>query len=331
MHPEKTSWLAIHPSEGAPAARFDERVLKDGVARCIGGTPLIRLRRVVGDLPDRVAVYGKAEHLNPGGSVKDRAALGMIRAGIRSGRLHRGKTLIDATSGNTGIAYAMLCATLGVPVTLALPANASPERQALLRAYGAHLLLTDPLEGMDGAQRVVHDEVAAHPDRYFYPDQYNNEANWQAHYHGTGVEILVQTDGAITHFVAGLGTTGTFVGVSRRLTEEAPHVRCLSFQPASPLHGIEGMKHLPTSKVPGIYDPDLADANMQCSTEDALEMSKRLAREEGLFVGLSAGASVAMALRVARELDEGVVVTILCDTGERYLSHPLWAKNGDSE
>ena len=330
MHAKKASRLAVQPPEIAPAVRFDEHLLLDGVAGCIGGTPLIRLRRVVGDLPDRVAVYGKAEHLNPGGSVKDRAALSMIRAGIRSGRLHRGKTLIDATSGNTGIAYAMLCAALEIPVTLALPANASPERQTLLHAYGARLLLTDPLEGMDGAQRAVHEEVAAHPERYFYPDQYNNDANWQAHYHSTAIEILEQTDGAITHFVAGLGTTGTFVGVSRRLRESAPHVRCFSFQPDSPLHGIEGMKHLPTSKVPGIYDPDLADANLHCSTEDALEMAKRLAREEGLFVGISAGASVATAARVAQELTEGIVVTMLCDTGGRYLSHPLWTSNGDT-
>ncbi len=305
-----------------------KQALAGGIAAQIGHTPLVRLTQVTHDLPDTVAVYGKAEHLNPGGSVKDRAALGMIRAGLASGALREGKTLIDATSGNTGIAYAMLCAALDIPVTLALPANASPERKRMLQAYGAELLFTDPMEGTDGAQVRVKEIVAASPDRYFYPDQYNNDANWQAHYHGTAVEILEQTGGALTHFVAGLGTTGTFVGVSRRLKDENPNIQCLSFQPDSPLHGLEGMKHLPTARVPGIYDASLADAERHCSTEAAIAMAQRLAREEGLFVGKSAGASVATALDVARELEKGVVVTVLCDSGGRYLSESFWDQEG---
>ena len=315
-----------HHHRSSVATRLDPRqeALQSGIAALIGHTPLIRLTQVARDVPPGVAVYGKAEHMNPGGSVKDRAALGMIRAGLASGALRDGKTLIDATSGNTGIAYAMLCAALRIPVTLALPANASPERKRMLRAYGANLLLTDPMEGTDGAQERVKDIVAAAPDRYFYPDQYNNDANWQAHYHGTAPEILAQTDGTITHFVAGLGTTGTFVGTSRRLKEHDAAIQCLSFQPDSPLHGLEGMKHLPTARVPGIYDDALADEALHCSTEAAIAMARRLAREEGLFVGISAGASVAVALRVARELEEGVVVTVLCDSGGRYLSESFW-------
>ena len=306
------------PSDKAVSTGFPDLV------RRIGETPLLRLRNVARGLPETVHVYAKAEHLNPGGSVKDRPALRMIRRGLAEGALHADVPLIDATSGNTGIAYAMIGAALGLRVTLALPANASPERKQILQAYGARLLLTDPMEGTDGAQRRVRALVEAEPGRYFYPDQYNNDANWQAHFDGTGPEILQQTGGALTHFVAGLGTTGTFVGVARRLRQNQPDVQCLAMQPASPLHGMEGLKHLETAIVPGIYDPSLADGHLTCSTEEARAMTRRLAREEGLLVGVSAGANVAAALRVAETLSEGVVVTILCDTGTRYLSESFW-------
>jgi cysteine synthase B len=290
----------------------------------IGRTPLLRLRRVAADLPDTVTVYAKAEHLNPGGSVKDRPALGMIEAGLASGAYQPGQTLIDATSGNTGIAYALIGAAMDLDVTLALPENASDERKKVLRSYGAELLLTDPMEGTDGAQRRVKEIVAANPDRYFYPDQYNNDANWRAHYDGTGTELLRQTDGDITHFVTGLGTTGTFMGVTRRLKEHDPSIQCVALQPDTAMHGMEGLKHMETALVPGLYDPDVADAHRTCSTEAAYAMTRRLAREEGLLVGPSAGANVATALDVARSLDAGVVVTILCDTGTRYLSDDFW-------
>jgi len=310
-----------------PSTRIDgatrETAPMPDLAAQIGRTPLVRLNRLSSGLPDTVAVYAKAEHLNPGGSVKDRAALRMIQAGYASGGLRPGRTLIDATSGNTGIAYAMLGAAFGFPVTLAMPANASLERKRMLEAYGAKMILTDPMEGTDGAQRFVQARVASDPDRYFYPDQYNNDANWGAHFEGTGPEILAQTGGGITHFVAGLGTTGTFTGVSRRLKQHNPAIQCLSLQPDRPLHGVEGLKHMATAIVPGIYDPHLADAELRIETEEALAMTRRLAREEGLLVGVSAGANVHAALRLAQTLDEGVVVTILCDSGTRYLSaHP---------
>ncbi|WP_118831167.1 PLP-dependent cysteine synthase family protein [Salinibacter ruber] len=290
----------------------------------IGRTPLLRLDRVADDLPDSVAVYGKAEHLNPGGSVKDRPALRMIEAGLDAGAFRPEQTLIDATSGNTGIAYAMIGAAKGLDVALALPENASAERKKVLRAYGAELILTDPMAGTDGAQRRVKEIVDAHPDRYFYPDQYNNDANWRAHYDGTGTEILDQTDGAVSHFVTGLGTTGTFTGVTRRLKAHNASIRCVAVEPETALHGLEGLKHMETAIVPGIYAPDLADAHRTCSTEAAVDMTRRLAREEGLLVGPSAGANVAAALDVARSLDAGTVVTILCDTGTRYLSDDFW-------
>ncbi|ABC45260.1 cysteine synthase B [Salinibacter ruber] len=290
----------------------------------IGRTPLLRLDRVADDLPDSVAVYGKAEHLNPGGSVKDRPALRMIEAGLDAGAFRPEQTLIDATSGNTGIAYAMIGAAKGLDVALALPENASAERKKVLRAYGAELILTDPMAGTDGAQRRVKEIVDAHPDRYFYPDQYNNDANWRAHYDGTGTEILDQTDGAVSHFVTGLGTTGTFTGVTRRLKAHDASIRCVAVEPETALHGLEGLKHMETAIVPGIYAPDLADAHRTCSTEAAVDMTRRLAREEGLLVGPSAGANVAAALDVARSLDAGTVVTILCDTGTRYLSDDFW-------
>jgi len=291
----------------------------------IGGTPLIRLRRVTRNLPAGVEVYAKAEHLNPGGSVKDRAALAMIRAGERDGKLHPGKIILDATSGNTGIAYALIGAARGYAVTLCLPQNASFERKRILGIYGATLVETDPMQGTDGAQMRARELVAAEPDKYFYPDQYNNEANWRTHYEETAPEIWEQTRGRITHFIAGLGTSGTFVGTTRRLREFNPDLRAVSMQPDSPLHGLEGMKHMATALVPGIYDPKLADENVEVATEDAQEMTRRLAREEGLFVGVSSGANVHAALRLAATLHRNsVVVTILCDGGGKYLSERMW-------
>jgi S-sulfo-L-cysteine synthase (O-acetyl-L-serine-dependent) len=286
----------------------------------IGNTPLIRLKRVASELPEGVEVFAKAEHLNPGGSVKDRAALQMISAGEQDGRLRPGMTILDASSGNTGIAYAMIGAGRGYPVTLCLPANASRQRKQILRSFGVEIVETDPLQATDGSQLKARELFSQRPDFYFYPDQYNNEANWQAHYNGTGQEIWEQTEGRITHFICGLGTSGTFTGTGRRLKVFNPNVRAISMQPASPLHGLEGLKHMETALVPGIYDPTLADANVEVETEDAQAMVRRLAREEGLFVGTSSGANVFAALRLAQTLEPGsVVVTILCDGGERYL------------
>jgi cysteine synthase B len=291
----------------------------------IGNTPLLEI-----ELARRgtVRVFAKAEFFNPGGSVKDRPALNMIRKGEQSGQLVPGKTLLDSTSGNTGIAYAMICAVKGYPVKLCLPANASSERKEILRAYGAELVLTDAGEGSDGALRVCQSIYEQEPEKYFYPDQYSNPANWQAHYATTGPEIIEQTGGRITHFVAALGTSGTFTGVTRRLRHDLPGVRCLSVQPSSPLHGLEGTKHMPTSLKPGIYDPDLADDNLWIETEDAYEMARRLAREEGLLVGISAAANVLAATRVAeqvsKEREQSIVVTILCDGGQKYLSESFW-------
>lgn len=292
----------------------------------IGNTPLMGFRRLTRELPAGVQVFAKAEWYNPGGSVKDRAALSMILDGERKGLLTKEKTLIDATSGNTGIAYAMICAQRGYRVKLALPANASMERKLCLQAYGAELVLTDPAEGTDGAQRYVKELVKSEPGRYFYPDQYNNPANWRAHYETTAAEIWEQTSGEVTHFVTGLGTCGTFVGTSRRLKELGPEIECISVQPDAPLHGLEGMKHLATALVPGIYDPELADENLEISTEEAQSYVIRLAREEGLLVGVSSGANFAAALRVARRLKEGVVVTIFCDSAAKYLSEPFWSE-----
>ncbi len=291
----------------------------------IGDTPLIRLRRVTKDLPENIEVYAKAEHLNPGGSVKDRAALAMILAGENSGELTKDKTILDATSGNTGIAYAMIGAARGYKVTLTLPKNASHERKRILKLYGAEIIETDHMNGTDGAQIAAKKLFAEQPDKYFYPDQYNNEANWKAHYEASATEIWQQTNGRITHFVAGLGTTGTFVGTTKRLKELNPNLQAISMQPDSPLHGLEGMKHLATAIVPGIYDANLADDNVEVATEDAQEMTRRLAREEGLFIGISAGANVFASIRLAKKLKESaVVVTILCDGGGKYLSEDFW-------
>jgi cysteine synthase B len=293
----------------------------------IGHTPLLRLRRVTDNLPNGITVFVKAEHLNPGGSVKDRPALGMILEGERSGRLYPGKTILDATSGNTGIAYAMLGAARGYAVTLCLPANASEERKRMLQLYGAEIIETDPLRGSDGAQKIARETAARDPAKYFYPDQYNNDANWRAHYQGTGVEIWEQAEGRVTHFLSGLGTCGTFVGVTRRLKELNPRIRAISMEPDSPIHGLEGLKHLPTSRMPGIFDPTLADETIEVSTEEAQAMTKRLAREEGLFVGVSSGANVLAALRVAQRSPAGsLIVTILCDGGERYMSERFWTE-----
>lgn len=291
----------------------------------IGNTPLLRLRRVTRDLPSGIEVLGKAEHLNPGGSVKDRPALAMILAGERSGRLYPGRIILDATSGNTGIAYAMLGAARGYAVTLCLPANASEERKRILQNHGATVIETDPLLGSDGAQAIAREMARRDPGKYFYVDQYNNEANWRAHYATTGPEIWEQTAGRVTHFVAGLGTCGTFTGAGRYLKERNKSVRLISMEPDSPIHGLEGLKHLPTSRMPGIFDPQLADETIEIATEAAQAMTRCLAREEGLFVGVSAGANVVASLAVAARARAGsVVVTILCDGGERYLSERFW-------
>jgi cysteine synthase B len=296
-----------------------------GLLNSIGHTPLVQLTRVTRDAARGVSVLAKAEHLNPGGSVKDRAARAMILAGERSGELHPGKIILDATSGNTGIAYSMIAAARGYRVALCLPRNASRERKRILRIYGAEIIETDPAESTDGAQRLAREMAASEPEKYFYPDQYNNEANWRAHYEETGPEIWEQTGGRLTHFITGLGTSGTFVGVARRLKEYSPGISVISVQPDSPFHGLEGMKHMATALVPGIYDSSLADEAVEVATEDAQAMARRLALEEGLFVGVSAGANVFAALRLARTLPaNSVVVTILCDGGGRYLSDDFW-------
>ena len=293
----------------------------------IGKTPLIHLPSLTADMPG-IEIYGKAEYLNPGGSVKDRPALSMILDGERSGNLTKDRIVLDSTSGNTGIAYAMIGAALGYRVKLCLPANASIERKRILKAYGAELVLTDPGEGSDGAIRQVREIYDADPDRYFYPDQYSNPANWQAHYDTTGPEILRQTAGRLTHFVAAMGTSGTFVGVTRRLRREQPDVICCSAQPASGFHGLEGLKHMPTAIVPAIYDSSLADRNIWLDTEAAQAMARRLAREEGLLVGISAAANVCAALELGRERHAqgrpAVIVTIFCDSADKYLSESFW-------
>jgi cysteine synthase B len=286
---------------------------------------LLPLRRIGAHLPERVKLFAKAEWFNPSGSVKDRAALFILRQALDSGELSPGKRLLDSTSGNMGIAYATLCASLDIPVTLALPSNASAERIAILRALGAELVLTDPLEGSDGATRVAKELAAQEPERYFYANQYDNPASWWAHYHSTGPEIALQTGYAVTHFVAGLGTSGTLTGTARYLREQNPQVQVIAVQPDSPFHGLEGLKHMDSSSKPGNFDPGLLDQTRPVPTEKAYQMVMQLARQEGLFVGISAGAAAAAALQVAEELPEGVVVTILPDAGYKYLSSKgLW-------
>ena len=297
------------------------------VVDLIGNTPLLRLHLFERLCPG-VELYAKAEWYNPGGSVKDRPAARMIADGVAAGLMRHDRVLLDATSGNTGIAYAMIAAARGYRVRLCMPTNVTPERKKILRAYGAELVYTDPMEGSDGAIREARRLFAASKDEYFYPDQYNNDANWRAHYEGTGREILEQTDGRVTHFVAGLGTSGTFVGVGRRLREYAQEhgrsITLVSVQPDSPLHGLEGLKHMETAIVPGIYDATLADQDLRIGTERSYEMVRQLAADEGLLVGLSSGAALAASLVVAQQLREGVLVTIFCDGGEKYLTQRFW-------
>lgn len=295
-----------------------------GAADLVGNTPLVRLRRVTQHLPPGVEVYAKAEWYNPSGSVKDRPALSIIRSAEADGALTPNTVLLDSTSGNMGIAYATLAGALGYAVRLVIPANASPERLSILRALGAEFTLSSPLEGSDGAIRAARALAAAEPERYFYANQYNNPANWQAHYYSTGPEIIAQTDGAVTHFVAGLGTSGTFTGTGRALKAYNPDIGLVAFQPDSPFHGLEGLKHMDTAIVPEIFDPTLADENLAVSTEAAHAMTLRLAREEGLFVGVSAGAAAVAALRIAARLTSGVVVTLFPDSGHKYVSERFW-------
>jgi cysteine synthase B len=296
----------------------------------IGNTPLLRLDAVAGDLPG-ITLLGKAEWYNPGGSVKDRAAANIVSDAQRRGLLRPGKILLDATSGNTGIAYAMLGSAEGFPVTLCMPENVSRERKQILQGYGANIIYTDPGDGSDGAIRMARQLAAEHPETYFYADQYSNEANWKAHYCMTANEIWQQTQGRVTHFISMLGTSGTFVGTTRRLKELNPAVKCISLQPDSSFHGIEGAKHMASAIVPKIYDPTLADQNVEIATEDAYTMARQLSRTAGLLVGISAAAAVVGCLKIAREIhlqrdQEAVIVTILCDSGDKYLSERFWSE-----
>jgi cysteine synthase B len=296
-----------------------------GLGAYVGNTPLLPLRRVTAHLSPRVQVLAKAEWFNPGGSIKDRPALNILCTALRSGDLLPGMRLLDSTSGNMGIAYATLGAALDVQVTLVMPANASPERVTILKALGAELVLTDPLEGSDGSIRAARSMAAEYPELYFYANQYDNPANWRAHYQSTGPEIFRQTEGRVTHFVAGLGTSGTLTGVSKYLREVKPGVQFAAVQPDGPFHGLEGLKHMATAIQPEIYDPALPDRFMQVTTEEAHHMVLRLAREEGLFTGISSGAAAVASIRLAEELDEGVVVTVFPDAGYKYLSDSaLW-------
>src|SRR5712692_10147887 len=322
MNAFKNQLIAEPPPAGAPATGLS---LLDR----IGNTPLLRLERVGLEYPG-VEFYAKAEWFNPGGSVKDRAALAMIREGERSGDLRPGKTILDSTSGNTGIAYAMIAASKGYRVKLCVPASATPERRRILAAYGAEIVLTLAEEGSDGAILRAREIHAEHPEKYFYPDQYGNPANWRAHYETTAVEIWEQTRGRLTHFVAGLGTSGTFVGTARRLKEFNPAIRCISLQPDSGFHGLEGWKHMASAIVPPIYDPTVADEDLAVRTEDAYRMAKRLAREEGLLASPSAVAALVGCFQVARSLPRGqraVVVTVFPDSGEKYLSERFWEED----
>ena len=297
-----------------------------GLEALVGNTPLLPLRKLSQGLSPRVSLFAKAEWFNPGGSIKDRPALYIIRSALASGELSPGQRLLDSTSGNTGIAYATFGAAMGIPITLTLPANASSERIAILKALGVELILTDPLEGSDGALLVARELAAREPERYFYANQYNNPANWQAHYLSTGPEIIAQTSGLVTHFVAGLGTSGTLTGAGRALREFNPTIRLVAVQPDAPFHGLEGLKHMPSAIRPQIYDPAFADSIVEIKTEAAHAMTRQLAREEGLFVGISSGAAALAARQLAETLDEGLVVTVFPDSGYKYLSDKkLWS------
>jgi cysteine synthase B len=293
----------------------------------VGNTPLLRLQRITAEFPG-VEILAKAEYFNPGGSVKDRAALNMVLDGERSGKLNHNRTILDSTSGNTGIAYAMIGANRGYKVKLVLPGNASDERKRILKAYGAETIFSDAGEGSDGAILMCREIYRKDPDLYFYPDQYNNPANWKAHFEGTGPEIIRQTNGTLTHFVAAMGTSGTFTGTTKRLRRDLPEVKCYSAQPSSGFHGLEGLKHMPTAIRPGFYDDALADGNLWIETEDAYHMVRRLAREEGLLVGISSGCNVHAATMLAREIsargETATIVTVLCDSAEKYLSEHFW-------
>jgi cysteine synthase B len=293
----------------------------------IRNTPLLCFPHLTSHLPPEVAIYAKAEWFNPGGSVKDRPALNIIRQAERRGVLHPGRILLDSTSGNMGIAYAMLCTSRGYAVRLVIPANASPERIATLRAFGAELELTDPLEGTDGAIHRAHEIFQSDPERYFYADQYSNPDNWRAHYTTTGVEIWEQTAGQVTHFVAGLGTSGTLIGTGRRLREYKDEVKLIAVQPDSSFHGLEGLKHMASAIRPAIYDETLADEQIAIPTEEAHQVCRQVARQDGILIGISSGAALAGALRVAESLEEGVVVTLLPDSAAKYLSDPFWTEN----
>jgi len=321
----------------SPAAANPARSFGTALLDRIGNTPLIQLDRLTARLPG-VQLYGKAEWLNPGGSVKDRAASSIVAAARRAGQLGPaapGKSLLDATSGNTGIAYAMLGAAQGFPVTLCMPSNVSVERKRILAAYGANILWTDPAEGSDGAIRLARKLAAEQPDKFFYADQYGNDNNWRAHYYGTANEIWEQTAGQVTHFIASLGTSGTFMGTTRRLRELNPAIQCISMQPDSPFHGLEGLKHMATAIVPPIYDPTLADRNIDMATERAYAMAKWLGRHQGLLIGVSAAAAVAAAFQVAEEEAaagrEAVIVTILCDSADKYLSEHFWTEPNEAD
>jgi cysteine synthase B len=309
--------------------QIEERIGSSMLER-IGNTPLLRLDGLVDGL-EGITLLGKAEWANPGGSVKDRAAASMVRVARANGSLAPGKTLLDATSGNTGIAYAMLGAALGFPVLLAMPSNVSTERKRVLRAYGAQVEWTNPDHGSDGAIRRARELAANEPERFCYMDQYSNNANWKAHYETTGPEIWSQTTGTVTHFVAGLGTSGTFMGTVRRLKELNPSLRAISMQPDSPFHGLEGLKHMATAIVPAIYDPHLADQNIEVETEAAYAMAKRMARQQGMLVGISAAAAVVASLQVAREEAaagrRATIVTVLCDSADKYLSERFWEED----
>src|SRR5271155_1020241 len=310
---------ALEPAVPRPGQSLLER---------IGNTPLLRFDGLTAHLPG-VTLLGKAEWHNPGGSVKDRAAANIVAEGRRSGKFSAGKILLDATSGNTGIAYAMLGAAEGFPVTLCMPTNVSAERKKILSAYGADIVYTDPGDGSDGAIRMARELAAQHPDLYFYADQYSNDANWRAHYQGTANEIWQQTEGRVTHFIAMLGTSGTFMGATRRLKELNPTIRCISLQPDSSFHGIEGAKHMASAIVPKIYDPSLADENLEIATEDAYAMCRRVAHDCGLILGISAAAGIVGSLKVAEQLDPGkdhAIVTVLCDNGDKYLSERFWTE-----